>query len=269
MTPLDTLLKQVAQLRPVDPTECVDEPEFDPGRLLAWQAGAEDEDAVRHLGACAACRTLLAGLEPLSEAAVSQAVAEPVVVAEPAEVVELAEVAEFPGGGPGAARRSWRATALRIAVPLAAAAGLYLLVRPEPPPPEPLPPYQAGEVVGGVKATRSDGSAASMVFLPHSNVEWTLKPSTTVEPLPSVRVFRLEGPQLVPLLEAKVQVDPRGTVVLKDTAERLLGPTQRRVRLAVVVARTAEGLEGTTLDDFRHRADALVFEAEFDYRLTP
>ena len=263
MTPLDTLLKQVAQLRPVDPTECVDEPEFDPGRLLAWQAGAEDEEAVRHLGACAACRALLAGLEPLSEATVNQAVGP--------SVTELAEV-EFPGGGQGAgpARRSWRATALRIAAPLAAAAGLYLLVRPgEPPPSEPLPPYQAGEVVGGVKATRSDGSAASNVFLPHSTIEWALIPLTTVEPLPSARVFRLEGSLLVQVPEANVKVKPGGGVALKDTAERLLGPTQRRVRLAVVVARTAEGLEGTTLEDFRHRTDVLVFEAEFDYRLTP
>jgi hypothetical protein len=271
VTPLDTLLKQVAQLRPVDPTECVDEPEFDPGRLLAWQAGAEDEDAVRHLGACAACRTLLAGLEPLSEAAVERAVA---------EVVEPVAVADAPSRPPVVAAqedkrpptppRRWVPWLLLPSATLAAAAATVVTLagRHLPPPPA----VYGDEVTGGVKTSRSTTAPAGHVFLPHSRLRWVIRPWTAVTPAPQARVFRVEGDRLVALPPELVRVQEGGTVVVEGPGAQLLGEKAARVVLLVALAWEIEALDrlaDAPLGQALESIEVSVFQAEFDYRLAP
>ncbi|MEZ4471048.1 MAG: hypothetical protein R3F60_09670 [bacterium] len=65
------VLGAVAALSQADPQVCILDPEFDAGRLEAWKAGADDEEVVAHLGACAACRGFVAALAPLSALEVS------------------------------------------------------------------------------------------------------------------------------------------------------------------------------------------------------
>ena len=70
--PTDAVLQAVAGLEGADARVCTCDPEFDPARLEAWKAGAEDEEVVAHLGICAACRSFVAALAPLAPGVVAR-----------------------------------------------------------------------------------------------------------------------------------------------------------------------------------------------------
>ncbi len=187
-------------------TDCIETPEFDPGRLLAWKQGHEDIEVVTHLGRCAACRALMADLEPASAAQVDRIVA-----------------ALHPRP-----RRRWLLPAVAAAAALAA--GLWLSLRPLE-----LPSFRPNEPLGGVQEKR-DGVAPSRRFVATSRLEWTIPPATAVDGPFLARGFRQLGDRWQPLPEGTVQIGPGGTVVLAGLAGTLLGDQPGPVRLRVVVA---------------------------------
>ena len=209
---------------------CVQMPvEFDAGRIMAWQRGAEDAEVVAHLGACAFCRDLLDGLaKPLTDA----------------QTRAMADQMPSP--------RRWAAPLVTV---LACAAALVIwAARPDVilpldalTPTQPSLGYTEATFAGGLAEVKS--TTGSTRFTETSTLRWVLRPPSAAVRAQSAALYRVDGARLV-AVPAQVTVRPTGAVRLELRDVGLLLPAGRVHLIAVTSL-------GEALDLTGHFADRL------------
>lgn len=262
---LDLMLRGTgAGAPPSAAAACVDEPEFDLGRLLALRTGTEDAAALDHVSRCAFCRALLVeAAEPATDLLVARMDRAWSTVGRPeAEVHADAAPARRPA-------RLLRFGALGGAIALAAGV-LFFALRPGALPPA--PEYTLDGPTGGLTEVRAD-VPGSNVYLPESQVRLVLRPAGSVVPGAAAALFRVEADaRLVALPGGLVETMPNGAFLIEAAGRALFGDTPGRKRLALVVAReggTLTPLDGASVEALDGRPELRLFEVDVEYRLTP
>jgi hypothetical protein len=268
-TELDLMLRgHCPGASPSAAAACVDDPEFDLGRLLALRAGADDAAALDHVSRCAFCRALLVeAAEPATDLLVARMDRAWSTVGRPEAGADAPAAAD-----PAPARRPARVLrfgALGGAIALAAGV-LFFALRPGALPPA--PEYTLDGPTGGLTEVRAD-VPASNVYLPESQVRLVLRPAGPVVPGAAAALFRVEADaRLVALPAGLVEAMPNGAFLIEAAGRTLFGDTPGRKRLALVVAR--EGgrlapLDGASVEALDGRPELRLFEVDVEYRLTP
>lgn len=211
--------------------------EFDLGRLQAWQAGADDPEAVAHLSTCAFCRSLLPGLAMPQTDAMTRALAD-----------------RIPRRG------RWR-IAVGAAIACAAAM-LFFVLRPTPV--EPFDPstvptgglqYTEASFKGGLAVTKS--ATGTTRFTPESTLRWILRPPSVSVRAQSAKVYRIDPAGALTDQPADIKLLPTGAVRITIAGAQL--PTGRISLLAVVSKDATLDLTGRQVKALHSIADASFF----------
>jgi hypothetical protein len=209
---------------PLPKERCILDPhEFDAGRLLAWQAGVEDEEVDLHLAQCSFCRSLLPGLAMPQTDAMTRALAD-----------------QLP------ARRN-RVVPIAAALVCAAAIALFALrpntalpidaLRPAPTGLE----YSEARFSGGLATTKSEGGSTR--FTPQSTLRWVLRPPSASARAGSAQIYQVGPDGRLAVQAAQVKLLPTGAVRIVIQGAQLPKGDVRLI--AVVTQGDAPRLAGT------------------------